>query len=107
MGIDVMSKKSVDDGDCISCLNCTVCPVDAVNVKHKKVKLSGKKFAGLSLALALIVFRGFYFTGNFSTSKTAEQALNQGGKVDAANIKGYMTLEEIAQATKLETSKLY
>lgn len=107
MGIDIMSKDAVKDSDCISCLNCMDCPVDAVEVKSKKVKLTPSKFIGLSLILALITFSVFYATGNFKTSTTASEALNQDGEIKTENIKGYMTLEEISKAFKIDINKLY
>lgn len=107
MGIDVMSKDKVKDEDCISCLNCMDCPVDAIEVKSKNTRLTASKFVGFSLILALLTFSGFYATGNFRTSTTASEALNQGGEIKTENIKGYMTLEEISKATKIDMEKLY
>lgn len=107
MGIDIMSKDAVKDSDCISCLNCMDCPLDAIEVKSKKVKLTASKFIGLSLMLAIITFSVFYATGNFRTSTTSSEALHQDGEIKTENIKGYMTLEEISKALKIDIEKLY
>jgi len=114
MNIDVKDEGTINSTECIMCTECiSACPVNnALQVENNgKIKKSmGPKAIILTVALMFVLTIGTAkVIGIFETSSPANIVLenNQTGKMDPANIKGYMTLNEISKNFNIPLNRLY
>lgn len=98
MGLDVHSEESVSSTECISCGDCiTSCPVDkTLEMKKGSTSLSINKIGVVVITVLVLVVGGNAVIGNFKTSLSNKETLTQSGVLNADNIKGYMTLNDVA-----------
>lgn len=119
VNIPVDTIKVVKSAECIGCMSCvTTCPTGKVGTDHEgKIFLhstiGGKVVSAgvvglIGLALYVGVVGGAQLTGIWrSVPPSLEAAVAAGGQLDPANIKGYMSLSEIATTFKVDLDKLY
>ncbi|MCY6355302.1 4Fe-4S binding protein [Clostridium sp. ZS2-4] len=108
MGLDVHSEDSVSSTECISCGECiTSCPVDkTLEMKKGSTSLSINKIGVVVITVLALVVGGNAAIGNFETSLSNRATLTQDGVLDADNIKGYMTLNEVAEEFNIDIKVL-
>lgn len=108
MGLDVHSEESVSSTECISCGDCiTSCPVDkTLDMKKGSTSLSINKIGVVVITVLVLVVGGNVVVGNFKTSLSNKETLTQSGVLNADNIKGYMTLNDVAEEFNIDIKVL-
>lgn len=108
MALDVHSKESVSSTECISCGDCiTSCPVDkTLEMKKRSTSLSINKIGVVVITVLVLVVGGNATIGNFKTSLSNKETLTQSGVLNADNIKGYMTLNDVAEEFNIDIKVL-
>ncbi len=106
VNIDVQHLKEVKSSECINCQICVLnCP------KEGALKLSqGKR--KISPLVTIIVVMALFFGSIFAFQaagiyKLTPEALKAGESINYDEIKGYMTIEEAAKATKTDLEDFY
>jgi len=99
--IRVEKMQEVTTGECITCGECVnVCPAPGALQFRMRRRILSPAMLGVG---ALAIFFGMVVatkaTGTWrSLPESMTQLVEHGGELSAANIRGFMTLEEIAQA---------
>jgi len=108
MGLDVLSSDSVSKSECISCGECiSTCPVNnTLENKKGKLILSPNKSALIAILSLALMIVGTLATENFKTSLSNTETLSQEGVLNPENIKGYMTINDVAKEFNLPVEKL-
>lgn len=108
MGLDVHSEASVSSTECISCGDCiTSCPVDnTLEMKKGSTSLSINKIGVVVITVLVLVVGGNAAIGTFKTSLSNKETLTQSGVLNADNIKGYMTLNDVAEEFNIDIKVL-
>ncbi|MCY6370178.1 4Fe-4S binding protein [Clostridium ganghwense] len=108
MGLDVHSEKSVSSTECISCGECiTRCPVDkTLEMKKGNTSLSINKMGIVVITVLALVVGSNAAIGNFQTSLSNKETLTQNGILNSDNIKGYMTLNDVAEEFNIDVKFL-
>lgn len=108
MGLDVHSEESVSSTECISCGDCiTSCPVEkTLEMKKGTTSLSINKIGVVVITVLVLVVGGNAVIGTFKTSLSNKEALTQSGVLNADNIKGYMTLNDVAEEFNIDIKVL-
>lgn len=110
VNIPVAKIDEVKSAECIGCLECvTVCPTEKGTMK---ITVAGKVIKPITIAvIGLVIYLGIVAAANISgywhTEKSLTEIATKGGKLDAANIKGYMTMKDIADTYKIDILQLY
>jgi len=106
VNIDVQHLKEVKSSECISCQTCVLnCP------KEGALKLmQGKRT--ISPLITIIIVMALFFGSIFAFQaagiyKLTPDALKAGESIKYDEIKGYMSIEEAAEATKTELKDFY
>lgn len=119
VNIPIDTIKEVKSAECIGCLTCiTTCPTGKVGTPDEGKTflhgtIAGKTVSAGAIALIGIVIYGGIIGGTQlagiwrSVPPTLTVAVTAGGQLDPANIKGYMTLQEIVDTFKVDADKLY
>ncbi|WP_084284421.1 4Fe-4S binding protein [Clostridium lundense] len=99
MGLDVHSKTTPSKTECISCGECiSSCHIEnTLELNGKNLTLSLAKTAGVIILIAALVIGSSAITGNFKTSLTNSEVLKENNSLNANNIKGYMTIDDICK----------
>jgi ferredoxin len=105
VNIDVQHLKEIKSSECISCQTCVLnCPKEgALELKYGKNRIS-------PLVTIIIVMALFFGSIAFQAAglyKLTPDALKVGESISYDEIKGYMTIEEAADATKTELKDFY
>lgn len=108
MGLDVHSEESVSSTECISCGDCiTSCPVDkTLEMKKGSTSLSINKVGVVVITVLVLIVGGNAVIGNFKTSLSNKETLTQSGVLNTDNIKGYMTLNDVAEEFNIDIKVL-
>lgn len=108
MGLDVHSSDSVSSSECISCGECiSSCPVsNTLENKKGKIILSPNKAAIIAVLFLGLIVGGTAATENFQTSLSNTETLSQEGVLNPENIKGYMTINDVAKEFNLPVDKI-
>jgi len=95
--VKVSSVDKVRSAECIDCTACVSnCPKSALSINLFKERISIKKYA-IGLVFILLAVIGITkATGIWQSVPTATLVSSTTGEVDAENIKGWMTLEEVS-----------
>lgn len=106
MNIDVANAEKVNSAECISCQSCVLsCPKkDALEYKTGKNTLQ-------TLTIVILVV-GLFFSGVFISKSTGifqvlPQKITEGSKLNAEDIKGYMTIKEVSTGINMELKNVY
>ncbi len=107
--IPVEAMSQVTTGECVSCGKCiNVCPIpSALNLEAYRARLR-PLYAGL---IALTIFFGVILLTKFnggwkSLPATMSEITGEGGTLDPANIRGFMSLDDIEMAYGISAVQL-
>lgn len=106
MNIDVAGSNKITTAECINCQLCVLsCPKEgALTVRQSKKSLK----PSLAIASVIIIFFGGIFVSKaFGIYNTLPAPISASTTIDADEIKGYMTLEQVSEALKLDIKELY
>ncbi|HEY5587190.1 MAG TPA: 4Fe-4S binding protein [Ruminiclostridium sp.] len=106
MNIDIQHTKEIKSAECINCQTCVLnCP-KAGALESKQGKKTVKPI--VVIALVMVVFFGsiFAFQATGVYPLLPEQ-VKAGESVSIGEVKGYMTIEDAAKATKIELKEFY
>ncbi|MBE6069109.1 MAG: 4Fe-4S binding protein [Clostridium lundense] len=106
MGLNVHSQEMASKTECISCGEClSSCHVDnTLEMKKGSAVLSLNKMATIPLVILVIVVGSNIALGTFKTSSSNIEVLNENGVLNADNIKGYMTINDVANEFNIDTN---
>lgn len=119
VNIPLMRQDVIHSAECIACLSCTTtCPTGKRGTEHEgktflhnhiaRLQASPLTVGLLGLALFFGVIGTAKLTGYWQTMPaTLTEAVSQGGALDPAGIKGFMTLREVADTFGLPLDALY
>ncbi|QEK13697.1 4Fe-4S binding protein [Crassaminicella thermophila] len=106
MNIHVASAKEMTSAECINCQMCILsCPKEGA----LKIKQGKKGVTPLFLIIAVIViyFGGIFVANTMGVYKVLPAPIEKGQTLDAEDLKGYMTLEEVSQYMNIPIDVLY
>jgi len=106
VNIDVQHLSEVKSAECISCQTCVLnCPeAGALELKQGKRTISPL----VTIIIVIVLFFGSIFAFQAAgLYKLTPEALKAGESIKLDEIKGYMTIEEAAKATKIELKDFY
>lgn len=106
VNINVAELSQVNSSECINCNLCLLtCPVD----KALEIKTAGKSVNPLAnIILVISIFLGgIIITKAAGIYEVTPPKITSSTKLKAEEIKGYMTLEEISMAFKIDINELY
>jgi ferredoxin len=106
VNIDVQHLKEVKSSECLSCQSCVLsCPKEgALQLRQGKKRISSL----VTIILVITLFFGAIFAFQAAgIYKLTPEALKVGESIKYDEIKGYMTIEEAAKATKTELKDFY
>ena len=110
VNIDVAKIKNVTSAECINCQECTeICPKEGALTNTFSFNKK-RKFKPLSVALAILIiyFGGIGIAAAAGLYKTLPGPIVPGTDItDVEELKGYMTLSDIASATGTPLTELY
>ncbi|ADL50033.1 4Fe-4S binding protein [Clostridium cellulovorans] len=106
MNIKVSKAKEIKSAECISCQSCVLsCPKKGT--LEYKVKNKSVKPAIVILLVLLIFFGAIGATKVIGMYQVTPSKITSETKLTPEEIKGYMTLEEIATGLKLDLNQVY
>lgn len=106
MNIDVQNVKEVKNAECINCQACILnCPKSGA-LKSKLGKKFMKPFVVIGLVMVLFFGSIFAFQAA-GVYKVLPDKLKAGETISYEQVKGYMTIKEAAEATKMELKEFY
>jgi ferredoxin len=106
VNIDVQHLKEVKSTECLSCQTCVLnCPKEgALKLMHGKRTISPL----ITIIIVMVLFFGSIFAFQAAgIYKLTPDALKTGESINYDEIKGYMSIEEAAVATKTELKDFY
>lgn len=106
VNIDVQNLKEVKSSECINCQSCVLnCPKEgALELRQGKNRINQL----LTIILVVTLFFGSIFAFQAAgIYKLTPDALKSGESIKYDEIKGYMTIEEAAKATKTDLKDFY
>lgn len=106
MNIEVAQLKEINSSECINCQLCTLsCPKNgALEIKFSKKLLTPLTFIVLSLTL---YFGGILLANTAGLYNVLPQPVAEGETISTEELKGYMTLEDVARYTGTSLEELY
>jgi len=106
MNIDVQHAKEIKSAECINCQTCVLnCP-KAGALESKEGKKSVKPI--VVITLVMVVFFGSIFAFQaVGVYKLLPEQVKVGESVTFDEVKGYMTIKEAAEATKIDIKEFY
>ncbi|GAA5171543.1 4Fe-4S binding protein [Viridibacterium curvum] len=119
VNIPLMRRDVIHSAECIACLGCTTtCPTGKRGTEHEgksflhntlgRFKVSPGWLATLGLALFLGTLGAAKLAGVWQTSPaTLTEVVSTDGALDPANIRGFMTLSEVATTFHVDLDTLY
>ncbi len=107
VALDISSVDRVNKGECIGCMTCIeVCPTAK---KSLEVNLMKRKFSSGRLGvIGVVIFFGIILiTKGLGIYQTTPNSLSGIFKGNPDNIRGWMSIEEVAQGFDIPLKKLY
>lgn len=106
VNIDVQHAKEVNSAECI---NCQICVLSCPKKGALELKQGKKTVTPITvLVIVIILFFGSIFTFQaLGVYKLSPSKLAAGETIGIDEIKGYMTIKESAEATKIELKEFY
>jgi polyferredoxin len=107
--VDFLSVTTMRDAECNQCLDCVVdCPrPNVLTLRGPKWRFSHPIYATALVAGLLLLVGAGNLVGKWQTKPAAVAFTDQAGKPSAANIRGWMTLQEIAAGYGISLDHLY
>jgi len=104
--IDVSHSRLVTSAECFNCQTCVLnCPAaGALEMKAGKKRV--KPLLAIVLTLALF-FLPVFVTQSLGIYKMTPEKIRSGQTVGLAEVRGYMTIQEAAEATKMDLKAFY
>jgi polyferredoxin len=106
VNIDVQHLKEIKSSECLNCQTCVLnCPkAGTLELKQGKKTISPL----VTIIIVMVLFFGSIFAFQAAgIYKLTPEALKAGQSIKYNEIKGYMTIEEAAKATKTELKEFY
>lgn len=119
VNIPLMRQEVIHSAECIACLSCTTtCPTGKRGTELEGTSFLHNVVAGVQtrpLVVALLglllffgVIGGARLAGYWQTMPpTLAETVSRGGELDPAGIKGFMSLQEVADTFRLDLDSLY
>ena len=106
MNIDIQHTKEIKSAECINCQTCVLnCP-KAGALESKQGKKTVKPI--VVIALVMVVFFGSIFAFQAAgLYPLLPEQVKAGESLTVGEVKGYMTIEDAAKATKTELKEFY
>lgn len=106
VNIDVANAQEVKTAECISCQNCVLsCPkAGALEMRHGKKNV--KPIVAIALVLVLF-FVPIFVSQSFGIYNLKPEKLKAGETLKMEEVKGYMTIEEVAKLTNMNIEAVY
>ena len=106
VNIDVQHTKEVKSAECLSCQTCVLnCPkAEALEMKAGKNKVN--PFVAILLVLALF-FVPIFISQAFGVYNLLPEKLKASETLKLDDVKGYMTIKEVAEQAKMEVKEVY
>lgn len=106
VNIDVAHTKEVKSAECISCQTCVLsCPKSGA-LEQKMGKKAVTPIIAIILVLALF-FVPIFISRAFGVYNLMPNKLKAGETLKIEDVKGYMTIKDIAQQAKMEVKEVY
>lgn len=106
MNIDVQHANKISSAECINCQTCVLnCPKQGA-LEIKEGKFSVNPFAAVALVLALF-FGSVFIAQSAGVYNMLPEKSAPGQAISVEDVKGYMTIKEASEATKLELKEFY
>jgi len=106
VNIDVSHSKKITSAECINCQTCVLnCPTPgALDLKVGKVTV--RPLIAILLVLTLF-FAPIVVTSYLGIYKVRNEGIRSGQTISISEVRGYMTIREAAEATKIEIKEFY
>lgn len=106
MNIEVANLDKVNSKECISCQSCVLsCPKKGA-LEYKIGKNTLKTLTVIILVVGLFG-SGVFISKTVGIFKVLPKQITAGTKINAEEIKGYMTIKEVSVGTKIELKEVY
>lgn len=106
MNIDVAKSKEITSMECIDCQLCSLsCPKEGC-IEIVQFKKTLKPSLAITMVI-LIFFSGILLSKSLGIYSTLPAAIPVGTTINVDDIKGYMTLKEVASGLKIDIKELY
>ena len=107
--VDFLKTTSIVDSDCNHCLDCvTTCPKpNVLTVRGASWRFSHASYAALLLLGLATTIGVSKVSGYWRTKPEAVAFTNRGGKLDAEQMRGWMTLNELSSGYGIPLARLY
>ena len=106
VNIKVSELKEINSAECINCQSCILsCPKN--NTLEFKVKNKSIKPVFIALFVFVIFFGGIGITKLMGIYEIIKPPITSETKITTEEIKGYMTLEDVAVGLKLDINEVY
>lgn len=106
MNIDVAKSNSITSSECINCQLCVLsCPKEDC-LKHKQFTKTLKPSFVLGLVI-LVFFSGILISKSVGIYNTLPASIPVGKTISVDEVRGYMTLNEVANGLKIDIKELY
>lgn len=106
VNIEVSKCKDVTSAECISCQSCVLsCPKEGA-LENKTFK---KTISPLTIIIVVIIifFGGILSSKAMGVYETTKGKIPEGTQISTEEIKGYMTIEDVAKYTNIELKEVY
>jgi NAD-dependent dihydropyrimidine dehydrogenase PreA subunit len=104
--IDVSHGKGITSAECFNCQTCVLnCPA-AGALELKAGRKTVKPMVAILLVLALF-FLPIFVTQSLGVYRMTPEKIKAGQTVGIAEVRGYMTIREASEATKMELTAFY
>jgi len=106
VNIEVSKLKEIKTSECINCQKCILsCPKE--NVLEFKIKDKTLKPLAVIIAVIIIFFGGIGITKIIGIYETTPAPITSNSKITVDEIKGYMTIENVATGLNMELDEVY
>ncbi|GIM29983.1 4Fe-4S ferredoxin [Clostridium polyendosporum] len=106
MNIDVANSNQITSAECINCQLCVLsCPKDGC-LENRQVTKSLKPALTITMVIVLF-FSGILISESLGIYNTLPAPIPANQTITADEIKGYMTLKEVANGLKVDIKELY
>lgn len=106
VNIDVANKDQVTTAECISCQQCVLSCPKADTLVMKSGKKVIKPFTAIILVLVLFLVP-IILSRSFGLFNVLPDKPKAGQVIDASEIKGYMTIKEAAEFSRIDVDEFY
>jgi len=106
MNIDVAKADKITSIECISCQSCVLsCPKEGA-LEYKTGKKTLKTLTVIILVVGLF-FLGVFISKTVGVFEVLPKQITGESKINVEEIKGYMTIKDVSNGTKLDIKEVY